>query len=95
MSPFADLYAEVSDMYAEYFREHWEEINKTDEFNSFFIEMEERAREKDDPEGVEEILRVNERFRELMKDATFKKEKEPIGVPNSVDARELANMFVF
>ena len=95
MSPFADLYAEVSDMYTEYFRERWEEIKKTDEFNSYFIEMEERAREKDDPEGVEEILRVNERFRELMKDATFKKEKEPVGVPNSVDARELANMFVF
>jgi len=95
MSPFADLYTEISDMYAEYFQEHWEKIRETDEFNTYFAEMEERVREKGDQEGVEEIMRVNERFRELMKGATFKKEKEPTGVPNSVDARELANMFVF
>jgi hypothetical protein len=59
-SPFALLYPQVSERYETFFRKNWESVKKTKEFDQFFEELKE-----------DEILRVYERFREIMKDSEF------------------------
>jgi hypothetical protein len=63
-SAYASVYEEMGDVYREYFRKNWTEIRGTSEFEDYFKELEEIAER-------EEIVRVNQRYRELMKDASF------------------------
>ena len=62
MSKFADLHQEVLESYAEYFRKNWDRIKGTKEFDRSFNVVD---------GDLEEVLRINSRFRELMKGAVF------------------------
>ena len=62
MSKFADLHEDVANVYETYFRSNWGAIKCTAEFDQFFDDM--------DAE-YNEISRIFEKFRKLMKDSSF------------------------
>jgi hypothetical protein len=64
-SQFAFLYPLVAKRYATFFKKNWSLVKNTAEFDEFFKENLQ--------EDADEILRVNERFRELMKESKFSK----------------------
>ena len=61
LSKFAELHEEVSESYAGYFRKHWDLVKGTENFSQCFSGDDE----------LDEVLRINSRFRELMKGAVF------------------------
>jgi hypothetical protein len=63
-SKYASVYEEIGAIYNEYFRKNWIEIRDTPEFSDYFTELEEAG-------DGDEANRVLERYRELMKAATF------------------------
>ena len=63
-SEFAELYEDVGETYESYFKDHWEDIRGTTEFNKYFSVVEEK-------EDLTEIRRVYGRFRELMEESSF------------------------
>ena len=62
MSKFADLHEDVANMYDSYFQSNWGAIKCTKEFEQFFDNMD---------GDCEELARVFEKFRKLMKDSNF------------------------
>ena len=62
---YASVYEEMGKVYKDYFRKNSSEIHAMAEFEGYFRELEEIAER-------EEIVRVNKRYRELMKDASFR-----------------------
>lgn len=61
MSKFSEVHEEVGKAYAEYFRRNWDRIKGRKEFSDLFKES----------EDFDECMRINAKFRELMKDAIF------------------------
>jgi hypothetical protein len=62
LSSFAALYEQVGAVYDEYFKANWQEVQKTDEFEKYFVELEHEGDNK-------ETFRVFKKFRELFKEA--------------------------
>jgi hypothetical protein len=62
MSKFSELHQEVLESYAEYFRKNWDRLKGTKEFDQLFDVV------NDD---LDEVLRINSRFRKLMQGAVF------------------------
>jgi hypothetical protein len=62
MSKFSELHQEVHESYAECFRKDWDRLKGRKEFDRLFDVV------NDD---LDEVLRINSRFRELMKHAVF------------------------
>jgi hypothetical protein len=71
LSKFSELHENVASIYADYFRRNWDRIKGTKEFNKVFTDMN---------GDLNEVLRINNKFRELMKDAVFLSRNEDIGV---------------
>jgi hypothetical protein len=61
LSKFAELHEEVSESYAGYFRKHWDLVKGTENFAQCF----------NGDDDLDEILRINSGFRELIKGAVF------------------------
>jgi hypothetical protein len=55
---FASLHQAVGNVYHHYFMQNWEEVIRTDEFEEYFLELE------DNPE---ECIRVNSTLRQMMR----------------------------
>jgi hypothetical protein len=60
----AAVYDELDAIYTDYFRKNWSEIHETDEFQEYFVDLEENG-------DVKETNRVFKKFRELIKGTTF------------------------
>jgi hypothetical protein len=57
-SGFAAEHEVVGGMYDEYFLRHWEEVKRTDEFEEYFVDVE---------DDVQKLVRVTKKFRKMMK----------------------------
>jgi hypothetical protein len=57
-SGFAAEHEVVGGMYDEYFLRHWEEVKRTDEFEEYFVDLE---------DDVQKLVRVTKKFRKMMK----------------------------
>ena len=63
-SQFASLYEEVGQIYEEYFRKEWLQIQKSSEFKEYFLLME-------GDNDSQEIIRIFRKFREFVQDARY------------------------
>ena len=63
MSKFAELHDEVATVYQTYFRQNWDRIKNTEEFEQTFVELKDVE--------PQESWRIHAKFREMMKSAVF------------------------